>query len=130
MDIVQIKDIVSIAGVIISLVALFVSVGILFQMRKDTMLAREDGELRIRPIVFAQNVQLDINKQDEISKLIITVVNAGLGPALNVKVQLTEDLTLPGTGSVISKDVFGESSILQVLPNPNANIPPPQDLYQ
>ena len=115
------KDWLSLAGVVISLSAVFISLGVLFQMRKDTSLAREESELRIRPIVFVKNVQAEISENGVVKGLKLSIVNAGLGPALNVFSVVQSDIQLPGTGAVLKKSLFGSSTILQVLPNTEGN---------
>jgi len=118
----ELKDWLSLAGVFISLIAVFVSLGVLFQMRKDTGLAREESELRIRPVVFVKNVQAIVTGDDVVTGLKLSIVNAGLGPALNVFSVIQSDIGLPGTEASSKKDLFGASTILQVLPNAEGNL--------
>jgi len=91
-------------------------------MRKDTSLAREDSELRIRPIVFVRNIALDADEDGNIKGIKLAVVNAGLGPALNVSVTLKSDITVPGTGATLRREMLSQSSIIQVLPNAEGNL--------
>ena len=81
MDITKLIGILSLG---ISVLAALVSLGVLLQMRKDTLLARHDSELRIRPIVFVRGVFLDVDSDGSVTSMNVSVVNAGLGPALNV----------------------------------------------
>jgi hypothetical protein len=118
----EMKDRLNLAGVLVSLTAVFISLGVLFQMQKDTNLAREDSELRIRPIVFVKNVQAIVSRDGDIKELKLSVINAGLGPALNVSSVVQSDIVLPSTGVVLKKNIFGSSTILQVLPNAEAKL--------
>ncbi len=118
----ELKDWLTLSGTLISLFAVFVSFGVLFQMRKDTNLAREDSELRIQPIVFVKNVQAIVTKDDVVTGLQLSIVNAGLGPALNAFAEIKSDVVLPGTGALLKKKLFEASTILQVLPNSEGNI--------
>jgi len=109
-------DLVSMVGIIIAALAASVSVFVLLQMRQDTEIARYDSELRIRPILFIKDLTLNIDG-DEVKSIDTTVVNAGLGPALNVRTELGDEIKLPGSGMSLKPDIFERSSIIQVLPN-------------
>lgn len=112
----KIADLLSLLGIVISTAAAIISVAILYQMKQDTDLARRDSELKIRPIIFIKDVIANM-KGDEVDSLTLIVTNAGLGPALNVRSRVGEDIRMPGSGAVVRTDVFQESSIIQVLPN-------------
>lgn len=119
----EVKDTISLAGVIISFFALAISFGVLLQLRATSQRAKTEAELRIRPIAFVRDVELNLASDlDSILGLNLKVTNLGLGPALNVSVSLVEDVSLPATGNTIESTTFSKSSILQVLPNTNGNI--------
>jgi len=112
------SDIIALAGIFIATIAALISVFVLLQMRQDTDIARRDSELRIRPILFIKDVKVNLESDDDqIGSIDALVVNSGLGPALNVKTKVGEDIRLPGSGAVLKADLFEDSAILQVLPN-------------
>jgi hypothetical protein len=112
----KLADFTSLIGIVVAAVAAIISMFVLLQMKQDTAIARHDSELKIRPILFIKDVSVNV-KDDQIESIDAIVVNAGLGPALNVLTQISEDIRLPGSGTVLKTDIFEKSQLIQVLPN-------------
>lgn len=118
----NLADIVNLAGVIISFVALIISFFVFIQLNQSYKRAKEEAELRIRPITFVQEVSLNLEDDaDTIKSLSLKVSNFGLGAALNLNVEVAENISIPGSNTPINKDLFESSTLLQVLPNTNGN---------
>ena len=115
----KLPDLFALLGIVVAAIAAVISTLVLLQMKQDTAIARRDSELKIRPILFIKDVTVDI-KDDQVENINATVVNSGLGPAMNVKTRINEDISLPGSANKLTKDIFEESEIIQVLPNANS----------
>lgn len=119
----NLTDIISLAGVITSFVALIISFGVLLRLNQNASRAKEEAELRIRPITFVKEVNVNLEEDnDSIKSMTLKVSNMGLGAALNLNVELAENVSVPGSSRSISKDLFEASSLLQVLPNTSGSM--------
>jgi hypothetical protein len=113
---VKLPDLISLIGIVVAVIAAIISTFVLLQMKQDTAIARNDSELKIRPVLFIKDVSVNL-KNDQVESVDAIVVNSGLGPALNVRTRIGEDIRLPGSGAALKADMFQESQIIQVLPN-------------
>ena len=112
-------DWISLIGIVVAVIAAVISTFVLLQMKQDTTIARRDSELKIRPVLFIKDLSVNL-KDDKVESVDAIVINSGLGPALNVRTQIGEDIRLPGSGVVLKPEMFEESQIIQVLPNANS----------
>lgn len=112
----NLPDLISLIGIAVAVIAAIISTFVLLQMKQDTAIARHDSELKIRPVLFIKDVSVNV-KDDQVESVDAIVVNSGLGPALNVRTRIAEDIRLPGSGAILKTDIFQVSQIIQVLPN-------------